>query len=391
MDDDDKSSCRKGIFMKKIKSLIKNNKVLYSIAYRMLMFFIGIRKAIRSFFRFFRVKKYIKTQLKVPNKKIYYLGVPAHSNLGDLAQGVCIRKWLSKHYPDRTVIEIETDALVNTKFSLLKYLRKIYCGDDFIVFQSGYTTTDLGGYADLMHRKVIETLPNSSILMMPQTIFFKSEDNKNKTSKIYNQASSMLFLARDRVSYDMALEMFPDISVLKYPDIVTTMIGKVSFDTKRDGILMCCRDDSEKYYSDDEIQILMEKCSSFTIVEKTDTTKNGKTSNIVKDAEKYIYDEISKYSKYKVIITDRYHGTIFSLIAGTPVIIIKTNDHKVITGAEWFKGIYDEYVYVAETLDDAYEYAKKIFNKRLDNKLDSYFEEKYYDKLPFLFDEKRGE
>lgn len=51
-------------------------------------------------------------------------------------------------------------------------------------------------------------------------------------------------------------------------------------------------------------------------------------------------------SHYKVVITDRYHGTIFSLIANTPVIIIKSTDHKVTTGADWFKGIYDDYVYV---------------------------------------------
>lgn len=27
-------------------------------------------------------------------KRIYYLGIPTHTNLGDLAQGMCIRQWL---------------------------------------------------------------------------------------------------------------------------------------------------------------------------------------------------------------------------------------------------------------------------------------------------------
>ena len=70
------------------------------------------------------------------------------------------------------------------------------------------------------------------------------------------------------------------------------------------------------------------------------------------EEQKHIINEIERYSHYKLIVTDRYHGTIFSLVAGTPVIIIKTTDHKVITGAEWFKGLYDKYVYVANTLDD---------------------------------------
>ena len=72
--------------------------------------------------------------------------------------------------------------------------------------------------------------------------------------------------------------------------------------------------------------------------------------------------------------------------AGTPVIIIKTTDHKVTTGADWFKGVYDDYVYVAEDLNDAYNQAMKIMGKKLQNNLPAYFKETYYDKLKGLFD-----
>ena len=102
--------------------------------------------------------------------------------------------------------------------------------------------------------------------------------------------------------------------------------------------------------------------------------------------EHYIFNEIESYSHFKVTITDRYHGTIFSLCAGTPVVIIKTNDHKVITGADWFKGVYDDYVYVAENLDEALYKCNEILDKNLDNKLDSFFKVQYYDKLKDLFE-----
>ena len=96
-------------------------------------------------------------------------------------------------------------------------------------------------------------------------------------------------------------------------------------------------------------------------------------------------NEIDTYAHYRAVITDRYHGTILSLVAGTPVIIIKTTDHKVTTGAEWFKGVYDDYVYVANSLDEAYEIAKSVLNKKLTNNLSPYFETNYYDKLPEIF------
>lgn len=364
--------------MNKIKKLILSNPITKKIA-------LTVRPYQLSY------KLFIKTNIKLKKfkrkgKVIFYLGIPAHSNLGDLAQGMCIRRWLKKHYPERQVLEIETNALVNTPLSLLNKLSSLYKPGDIIVFQSGYTTTDLGGFADEMHRAVMKILPEAKMLMLPQTIFFQSKDNEKRTAECYNGMKHMLFLARDRVSFGMAKQMFHDIPVMQFPDIVTTLIGNYNFDYNRDGIMFCCRDDGEKYYSDEEISLLMNKCEKLCKVAKTDTTKAGKTAGIVNNAEKYIMDEIDTYAHYKAVITDRYHGTILSLVAGTPVIIIKTTDHKVTTGAEWFKGVYDDYVYVADSLDEAYETAKSVLNKELTNKLPPYFETEYYDKLPDIFE-----
>lgn len=369
---------------KNIIHKIKNNKVFGGLvvpSYRKIKPIIRIPEQInlsRS------TRKTLNAERK--NDRIYYIGIPAHNNLGDLAQGVCIRRWLNKHFSDREIVEIETNALVNTKFSVINNLKAVYQEDDIIVFQSGYTTTDLGGYADELHCEVIKVLPEAKILMMPQTIFFESEKRKKNTSLIYNSAQNMLFLARDRISFGMAEEMFPDLSVVLYPDIVTTLIGQFEFENSREGILFCCRDDSEKYYSDTEIEELIQKCKVYTKVERTDTTKNIKINEIVKNAEQYIMSEIERYSKYQVIITDRYHGTIFSLIAGTPVVIIKTTDHKVTTGAEWFRGIYDNHVHLADSLEEAYEITTKMVGKDIGHRLKPYFENEYYDKLPEKFD-----
>ena len=318
-------------------------------------------------------------------KRIYYLGVPVHENLGDLAQCMCIRRFLHRHYSEYQVVEIETNALVNTHFSVLKLLKTHYKKGDFIVFQSGYTTTDLGGHADEMHRAVMSVLPRAQILMMPQTVFFKSKENEVRTSRCYNRMKYMLFLARDDVSFEMAKRMFPDISVQCYPDIVTTLIGTKQFAYKRKGILMCCRDDSEKFYSEEEISNLIERLEEIDNVSTTDTTKYGNRREIVENAEKYIWDEIDKYAMYRCIITDRYHGTIFSLIASTPVIVIKSNDHKVTTGVNWFEGVYDGLVFRADDLNHVFELVCKIYQSNTSNNVDPFFEKQYYDKLPNLF------
>ena len=48
-------------------------------------------------------------EIKDKNKSgqyIYYFGVPEHSNLGDLAQCYCIRRYFEKYFSDYEVIEV---------------------------------------------------------------------------------------------------------------------------------------------------------------------------------------------------------------------------------------------------------------------------------------------
>ena len=202
----------------------------------------------------------------------------------------------------------------------------------------------------------------------------------------YELKENMLFLARDFISYDMAKEMFPDIAVKAYPDIVTTLIGTLEFKNQRKGVCLCTRNDGEKYYTDEQLASLASELEKTTTVHRKDTQGKAPFKTIRENLQHFIEEEIESYSHFDVTITDRYHGTIFSLCAGTPVIIIKTTDHKVTTGADWFKGIYDDYVYVAKDLDDAYNIYKTVKAKQLTHKLKPHMKNEYYDKLKSLFE-----
>ncbi len=327
--------------------------------------------------------------MKSGKDHVFYFGITIHPNLGDLAQRYCITKWIRENYPDYELVMVESDVIVNPKLTkrFFKHLRQIYGKNDLIVFQSGYCTQDLGGNHPLMHRMVIDYMPNAKILMMPQTIYFRHKENKRICAENHNKAKNMLFLTRDYVSFAMAKEMFPDIRVKAYPDIVTTLIGTLNYNNPRNGVCLCTRNDGEKLYSKEEIDALEEKFISSGIkVFQKDTQASQTVEELVCNLQKYIETEIESYSRFEVTITDRYHGTIFSLCAGTPVIIIKTNDHKVITGADWFKGVYDEYVYVADDLDDAFEISQQVISKDVNHNLAPYFKTEYYDKLRVLFE-----
>lgn len=328
-------------------------------------------------------------KMSLEAKRVFYFGITSHPNLGDMAQHYCIKKWIGENYPGYQLEMFESDVIVNPKITnkFFSSLKKIFKEDDIIVFQSGYCTQDLGGNHPLMHRLVCEYMPDAKILMMPQTIFFKHEENKRVCAENHNKAKNMLFLARDFVSYEMAKDMFPDIKVKAFPDIVTTLIGTLSFNSTHKGVCLCTRNDGEKLYSKEEIDHLADcfEAEGVRVFQK-DTQAHLTVPAIRANLQAVIEAEIESYSHFGVTITDRYHGTIFSLCAGTPVVIIKTTDHKVTTGADWFKGVYDDYVYVAKDLDDAYQIAKGVLEKKLDHRLAPYFKENYYDKLRSIFE-----
>ncbi len=341
-----------------------------------------------------RIRNYIfyKQKTKIfqksrKNKRILYFGIPMHSNLGDQAQKYCIRKWIQENYPDYEVLEIPTRIVVDERFKFLQTLKKNIRNNDIVVFQSGYCTHDLEpSTEDLMHRIIIENFSDNRILMLPQTVFFQSEKRKKLSSDIYSKAKKMLFLARDRVSYEYACEMFKNISIKLYPDIVTTLIGTKKYDIERDGVFICTRRDCEKYYSDEELNSLSTKLAKQWNVKSGDTTIHCDPYWLDSHLEQKLNEIFEEYASYQVVITDRYHGTIFSLIAGTPVIVVKTQDHKVSTGVDWFKGIY-EGVFFADTLEIAYTRACEILARGYTPVPKPYFKEKYYMGLKKVFEE----
>lgn len=324
--------------------------------------------------------------LSFDKKYIFYFGKPMHSNLGDLAQCICIREFLKENYQEYEVIEIESKTFVDKRCKVREKLKKLIKKEDIIFFHSGYSTQDIGGVEDIMHQYVMLDYPENKMVMLPQTVFFKTEERKLLTSRIYNSHKHLMFLARDFVSFEEAKKMFPDIAVYAYPDIVTTMIGKFDFNCKRSGIVMCLRDDLEKYYSDVELNKLKEQLEQLDKVSQIDTTSDKKISADTPECRKYIEEYIRKLAQYNLVITDRYHGTIFSLAANTPVIVIKTNDHKVRTGVDWFKGVYDDNVMYIDALEDVYDTAKSILQRKSVSKNESYFAEEYYAGLKDLIE-----
>lgn len=320
-------------------------------------------------------------EVDITQKRIWYFCVPTHSNLGDQAQACCIEKYFRKFFSDHIVFKLSNNAFDFYEEKILMILKEKIKETDLIFFQSGYTFTGIHPYEN-MHRKIVENFPYNKIVFLPQTVKFKNQKILENVQNFYGKYDNIYFFARDKISYDIYKSIFPEHrNVHCFPDIVTTEISNYDFNNnERNGILLCVRNDVEKLYSFQEISLFKEKLQKIAKVSLSDTNSETK-ENSLKEYWKKIEETIDDYAQYQVIITDRYHGTIFALIANTPVIILKTTDHKVVTGADWFEGVYEDYVYVVNDLEEASQVAQQIVTGFEYRKLPSYFKEKYYDRL----------
>ena len=342
---------------------------------------------IRLYYLILRLRALFIITIARRRKMIFMFGTPAHTNLGDQAQTYCIIKWLQHNYPDYGILSF---SYPETYGFMLSILRKTIRKDDQISIQSGYNMTDLYKQQNV-NCKVVEKLQGRSIWIFPQTVHYQKERNLIKTANIMNSHGMITLMARDEISYSTIQKYFTNCKLLLFPDIVSSMIGTQTYDTVREGILFCIRNDKEAFYKKDEINVLKKRLLIKKIsVEETDTTLNMPLIRLLNNREEILHSELNYYAHFKVMITDRYHGIIFSLITGTPVVVLKTNDHKLTSGVNWFPVQFGDYISFAENLDEAYETALDMNNRQLTHHLPTYFKDKYYDNLKTILENDRS-
>jgi len=337
-------------------------------------------------------------------RKVFILAQPEHPNLGDQAQLLCTHNWLKKNYPKHMIVElgyflptINIPRYSNLPLKLLKAaiilinLKLTVRKADIFIGHSGYFFVD-HHYGWNMFLAIIRFFPANKTIIFPQTVNFYTPYIKKIVSNILNKYPNVLLMCRDKISYSNAKELFPNIKLLLFPDIVTSLIGTKSYSKKREGILFCMRDDVEALYSESDINELMDRFEDIR-KEKIDTTIKVSSFKMERQRQQIIENMIAKIASFKVVITDRYHGTIFSAIASTPVIVISSSDHKLESGVKWFpKDVFEGYVNYAESLEDAYVLAKDILSKTdLTYSNKPYFKDNYYDKLYGLLNKESNE
>lgn len=308
----------------------------------------------------------------------FLFGSPRHSNMGDQAQTICIESWLRKHFPEHHIFITHLDA---SSWQLLQLIRFLYEPGDRIFCHSGYHLTDLYD-EETVYWRLAELFPEVPIVLFPQTIFYKNPEVARHTAEVFNAHGNITLMCRDRVSYETAQTLFSNCRLLLYPDIVTSLIGRGPAEQgERKGILFCMRNDVEAHYAPELIAKLRNELADVAVSDLTDTTLPLPGETVVQERKRLLDEMLRLFSQYRLVITDRYHGTIFSLVANTPVIVLKTADHKLSSGVAWFPDSFRDAVVYAENLDIARDEARRMLADDRRPALPPWFQQNYYEHL----------
>lgn len=301
----------------------------------------------------------VKNKYKIGRGKsnIVILGTPNHGNLGDYAINVAERELFTFFFPEWNIFEVDLTDFPQEK----KALRKALSHRDILILTGGGNLGNQYMDDENVRRDTIRMFPRNRIYVFPQTCYFTEdaigEEEKRKTTAIYNKHSHLLLMARDRRSYEEMQHMFQR-PVRLMPDVVLTM--KTTFQEKRSGAVLLLRNDVERKYTDEQEQTIKDVLERYyKRTEKTDTEISCQM--FVKDKDGCFQDKLRQIAGAELVVTDRLHGMIFAAITGTPCIVLDNYNHKVRETYRWIAHLpYVKYLTDISALEETIQNLKLI-------------------------------
>lgn len=327
--------------------IIRNNSKIYFL-YRSMVNFINrekispikqakyVYRAIKKLLEYLRKKvNPISDALKSRRKErsIVLMGTPEYNNLGDLAIAYATREYIVNNF-DKQFIEV-TEREIDFKLNeVKKYIRD----DDLLLLQGGGNLGDVYYDQQRIRKKVIMSFPNNSIILMPQTMYFsKTQDGKKSlriTAELFKEHKKLVLFAREQFSYNKMKNAFSNQTYIA-PDIVLTLSNKEARQ-KRCGVGICLRNDKEGALNLTEKEYIIDEAKKvFAKVHAIDTITSENVC--IKDRKLQLDKMWSEISRNQLIITDRLHGVIFSVITNTPCIALANNNKKVQGICKWLE------------------------------------------------------
>lgn len=281
----------------------------------------------------------------LPSGKRCFIFLAAdYGNIGDIAISHAQKQYLQRVLTDYEVISV---AISQTRFVLNSIKQQIRETDIVTIIGGG----NMGGtYPDIeeLRQLIIKSFPANRIVCFPQTLDWNNSDQSQhalqRIVNVYAKHPDIHVFARESITAAKLNELFSaysNVHIGLVPDIVMSA-NAIALGTTDCvvplGILRCLRDDKEAALSAEQYSMI-DKALAATghTIEKTDTHAGGSQLNEAQ-CTKLLTDKLSQFRAAKLVVTDRLHGMILSLLSGTPCLVLPNSNHKIRqTQLDWLR------------------------------------------------------
>lgn len=269
-----------------------------------------------------------KQWIKSNKKKVVLMATPAHGNLGDHAIALAEKQLLEKYINPEQILEIPY-----VKDNPPMWFYSFFIGKSPVFITGGGFLGSLWPNEENMVLNAVKYFRKSRIIIFPQTVYYEKNtagsQAEEKAKNMYHKAKNVILFLRDKQGYKYARNIFGMQKIFFAPDMALRL-NVPHYNYPRNGVLCCLRRDKEcafNFNNKDKMLNILKKYFTSNQIHYTDTviSRNLKPN----EREKLLQQKWKEFSKYELIVTDRLHGMIFSLLTGTPCISVNNSNGKV--------------------------------------------------------------
>jgi exopolysaccharide biosynthesis predicted pyruvyltransferase EpsI len=278
-------------------------------------------------------------RLLVPGTRCALVDFPHHANVGDSAIWLGERALLR-----RAGVEVAYTCDV-TSFRSQDLLDQVPAGT--ILIHGGGNFGDLWPHHQDFRERIIETFPYHRIVQLPQSIHFDDRANLDRARSVLGAHRDLTVCVRDRRSLDLARSHFSARSVL-CPDMAFGIEGRAEPGAPADyDIVWQARADHESRHLtlpplDGDVLVTDWAAGQGAAPKWTAQVRaaeqayqasaddpDGRTSASDRLAALQLRRGCHLLGRGRVVVTDRLHGHLLSLLFGLPHVVLDDRNRKI--------------------------------------------------------------
>lgn len=270
-------------------------------------------------------------------RRVALLDFPAHANVGDSAIWLGTLAYLREH--GKTIC-YSCDQSTYSPATLAERL-----GDGVILLSGGGNFGDIWKHSQQLREQVVRDFPDAKIVQLPQSVMFRDQGELARARAIFDAHSSLTLLVRDERSLRFVSENFRAPALL-CPDMAL-WLGPIARPSpaKRE-IVWLARTDRESaggplpkgietvdWLHEPRAPALRVESFLRELVVDHPRAEHMLRSTLSRAADRAAAGRLRRgcatLSEGRVVITDRLHAHILSLLLGIPSVIIDNSYGKL--------------------------------------------------------------